>query len=268
MIQIGIIGCGTIGSALARAIQKRFRKLARLTYVSDINPVQIQKLRKKVKAKFHSVSVSELIRKSDFVIETASVQASSEIIPKVLSIGKSILVLSVGGILAIPNLESLLRNTRGCVYIPSGGIAGIDAVLAAKTGRIRSVQITTRKPLRSFRNAPYFSKNGVRFKTIKKPTLIFEGNAREAIRYFPENVNVAVTLSLAGIGPRKTRVRIFTSPTYHYNMHEIEIKGSFGRIVSQVTNLPSRENPKTSALAIGSAIATLEKFFKNFKIGT
>jgi len=269
MIQIGIIGCGTIGSALARAIQKRFSKVARLAYVSDINPGQIQKLRKKIRSpRFQAVSISELIEKSDFIIETASVDASCKVIPKVLRADKNILVLSVGGILKISNLNRLLARSRGHVYIPSGGVAGIDAVLAAKTGKIRSVQITTRKPLRSLRNAPYFSKSGLRPEKIKKPTLIFEGNASEAIRNYPENVNVAVTLSLAGIGPKKTRVRIFASPTYRYNMHKIEIEGSFGRIVSQVTNLPSRENPKTSALAIGSAIATLDKIFEKIKIGT
>ncbi len=269
MIQIGIIGCGTIGSALARAIQKRFSKFARLAYVSDINPSQIQKLRKKIRShRFRSVSPTELIKESDFIIETASVDASCKVIPKVLKAGKSVLVLSVGGILKIPNLDRLLTKSRGYVYIPSGGVAGIDAVLAAKTGQIHSVRITTRKPLRSLQSAPYFSKKGFRPERIKKPTLIFEGSAYHAIQNFPENVNVAVTLSLAGIGPRRTRVRIFTSPTYQHNMHKIEIVGSFGRIVSQVTNLPSRENSKTSALAIGSAIATLEKIFKKIKIGT
>ena len=189
-------------------------------------------------------------------------------VPKVLACGKDVLALSVGGILEIKNLNRLLARSRGRVYIPSGGVAGIDAVLAAKTGQIHSVRITTRKPLRSLRSAPYFSKNGFRPEQIKKPTLIFKGNAYEAIRNFPENVNVAATLSLAGIGPKRTHVQIFTSPTYRYNVHEIEINGSFGRIISQVTNLPSQENPKTSALAIGSAIATLEKIFDHIKIGT
>lgn len=270
MIQVGIIGCGTIGSALAQAIQKRFSRIARLAYVSDINPNQIQKLRKRLRSspRFRAVSISKLIQKSNFIIETASIDASCKVIPKVLKAGKSVLVLSVGGILKISNLDRLLARSRGHVYIPSGGVAGIDAVLAAKTGQIRSVRITTRKPLRSFRNAPYFLKNRLQLEKIKKPTLIFEGNASDAIQNFPENVNVAVTLSLAGIGPKKTRVRIFTSPTYQHNMHEIEVQCSFGRIVSRVTNLPSRENPKTSALAIGSAIATLDKIFEKIKIGT
>ena len=269
MIQVGIIGCGNIGSALARAIQKRFSKFARLAYVADVNPKQIQKLHKKIKSsRFRAVSINQLVKKSDFIIETASVGASREVIPKVLKAGKDILVLSVGGILHISNLGRLVANSRGHIYIPSGGIGGIDAVLAARTGKIHSVRITTTKPLRSLQSAPYFLRNGFRLKKIKKPTLIFQGNALQAIRNFPENVNVAATLSLAGIGPLKTHVQIFASPTSRYNKHEIEVEGSFGRMRTQVTNLPSRENPKTSALAIGSAIATLEKIFKTVKIGT
>ncbi|OGW87038.1 MAG: hypothetical protein A3C35_00760 [Omnitrophica bacterium RIFCSPHIGHO2_02_FULL_46_11] len=269
MIQLGIIGCGTIGSALAKAVEKKFSRIARLAYVSDINPVQIEKFRKKIAAsKFRAVPVSHLIQKSDFIIETASLCAAEQVIPKVLKSGKDILVLSVGGILNIKHLQSLIRKSRGHIYIPSGGIAGIDAVLASKTGTINSVRITTRKPLSSLQNSPYFLRNRSRLGAIRKPKLVFEGNAAEAIRNFPENVNVAVTLSLAGIGPERTRVRIFTSPTYRYNMHEIEIKSSFGQIVTHVTNIPARENPKTSALAIGSAVATLEKIFSRFKIGT
>jgi len=269
MIQIGILGCGTIGSALAKAVLKKFSDKAHLRYVSDHHPDQISKLRKQLKgANFKAVSISELVRKSDFIIEAASVKASEKVVPLVLLAGKEILVLSVGGILKIKNLPNLLNHSKGRVYVPSGGIAGIDAVLGAKNGGIKSVRITTRKPLKSLRQAPFFIRKGFQAQKIKKPTLIFEGDALKAIENFPENVNVAATLSLAGIGPRKTRIRIYTSPTYHYNMHEIEIRGGYGRIMTQVINLPSKENSKTSALAIGSAIATLEKILSPIKIGT
>ena len=269
MIQIGILGCGTIGSALAKAVLKKFSNKACLKYVSDRHSEQILKLRKQLKpALFEAVSMPELVRKSDFIIEAASVKASEQIVPLVLAAGKEILVLSVGGILGIQNIFALLKHSKGRIYIPSGGIAGIDAVLGSRNGGIKSVQITTRKPLKSLKTAPFFIKKGFKVEKIKKTKLIFKGNALKAIENFPENVNVAATLSLAGIGPRKTRVRIFTSPTYRYNMHEIEIHSGYGRMVTQVTNLPSKENPKTSALAIGSAVALLEKIFSPIKIGT
>lgn len=268
MIQIGILGCGTIGSALAKAALKKFSQKACLRYVSDHHPDQINRLRKQLKANFASVSMSELITHSDFIIEAASIKASEEIVPLVLAAGKEILVLSVGGILKIKNLNDLLKRSRGRVYIPSGAIAGIDGVLGAQNGGIKSVQITTCKPLKSLIHAPFFVKKGFQAEKIKKQTLIFKGNALSAIENFPENVNVAATLSLAGIGPKKTKVRIYTSPKYRYNAHKIEIRGGYGQIMTQVINLPSRENPKTSALAIGSAIATLEKIFSPIKIGT
>ncbi len=189
-------------------------------------------------------------------------------IPIALRHHKNLIVLSVGGVLQIPTLQSLLKKSRGQIYVPSGAIAGVDAVLAGKALRIRQIQVTTRKPLRSLSGSPYFKMRRLDLAKIKRPTLIFDGSAFQAIRCFPQNINVAATLSLAGIGPRKTRVRIFASPTYHYNTHEIEIKGGFGRIVTKVRNVPSGENPKTSALAIGSTVALLEKLFDRLKVGT
>lgn len=67
---------------------------------------------------------------------------------------------------------------------------------------------------------------------------------------------------------KKTRVRIVTSPEYTKNIHEIEIIGNFGKIITRTENIPSKTNPKTSELAILSAIATLEGITDNLRIGT
>ena len=269
MTRIGIIGCGTLGSHVAKALEKKFSRVARLSYVSDVNPVQVERLWHMLrKSRPRFVSFQTLISKSDFIIETASVGAAAEAIPCALRLGKRIMVMSVGGVLFVKDLPALLHRTRGALYIPTGAIAGIDGVLASKMGRLRQVRITTRKPLAGLKNSPFFKKKRLSSKSIRKPTLIFEGNVRQAIRNFPENVNVAATLSLAGLGPARTRVRVFTSPTYRFNSHEIEVIGDFGEMTTRVSNRPSRENPKTSMRAIGSAVATLEKIFQPFKIGT
>ena len=103
---------------------------------------------------------------------------------------------------------------------------------------------------------------------IKKETVIFEGTASEAIKGFPKNVNVCATLSLAGIGSQKTKVKIITSPDYKANIHEIELEGDFGKLVARTENVPTPENPKTSFLASLSAIATLKNILNVAKIGT
>ena len=81
-------------------------------------------------------------------------------------------------------------------------------------------------------------------------------------------MNVSAVLSLAGVGPARTRVRIVTSPEYTKNTHEVEIVGDCGKIMTRTDNVPSKANPKTSALAIYSAIATLEGITKSVRIGT
>src|SRR3989338_3090720 len=150
MIKIGLIGCGAIGSQLARVIEQKFRDVARLVYVSDLDREKIRKLAKKIRSgKFHAISTLELIHKSNFIIEAASQEAARAYVPQALKYHKDILVLSVGGLLQIPNLSRLLRKSKSRVYVPSGAIAGVDAVVAAKTLGIKKVQITTRKPLAS-----------------------------------------------------------------------------------------------------------------------
>jgi aspartate dehydrogenase len=267
--KIGIIGCGAIGTAVAKAINRKFSRRARLAYVSDIDSSRARRLRSMLRSdRPRAVSNLELIAKSDLVVEAASAEAALEAVPIAVRRGKQILVLSVGGLLRIKNLPHLLARSTGYVHVPSGAVSGIDAVLAAKKYHISKLRITTRKPLRSLIRSPFFSRKPPSGRRIRKPTLIFQGNALEAIKQFPENVNVAATLSLAGIGPRRTRVRVYASPTYRNNTHEVEFEGRFGRVTSRMANLPSRANGKTSKLAIGSAIATIEKIFAQMKIGT
>jgi aspartate dehydrogenase len=81
-------------------------------------------------------------------------------------------------------------------------------------------------------------------------------------------VNVAASLSLAGIGPEKTRVRIIADPKIERNVHEIFVKGEFGELEVKMRNVPSPGNPKTSYLAALSAIATLKKISSNVRVGT
>ena len=266
MLKIGIVGCGAIGSELARAIERRFKTSAKLAYLCDSNPQAIQQLKKKLKLSAQAVSISELVRKSDFVIEAASQKAALEIVPLAIRLKKRIMVMSVGGLLKMN--RTLSQVGQGLLYVPSGAVSGIDGLLASRYGKIKRVTLTTRKPLASLKDAPFFKKSKWSKKEIKKPTVIFEGSAASAIEQFPQNINVAATLSLAGIGAKRTRVRIVTSPTYTCNSHQIELEGSFGRIRTLTENVPSKANPKTSALAIYSAIACLEKIFSPFKIGT
>ena len=123
------------------------------------------------------------------------------------------------------------------------------------------------KPPGAFKGVRYLEDRKVDLDSIQRATIIFEGHARDAVRYFPRNVNVAATVSLAGIGFEKTKVRLVADPSAKMNTHRLIIKGDIGEIEVSCRNLPSRSNPKTSRLAALSAIAAVKKMKENVWVG-
>jgi len=179
-----------------------------------------------------------------------------------------IMIMSVGGVLGNEDLLKKLDKSNIKVYMPSGALAGIDAIKAAGCAGISSVTLVTRKPPKGLEGAFYIEKNKIDLKKIKKETVVFSGNVNEAVKGFPKNINVSAILSLAGIGAKDTHIKIVVVPGSTTNSHEIIAQGVFGKIVTRTENVPSPTNPKTSYLASLSAIATLKGIVKNIKIGT
>jgi aspartate dehydrogenase len=212
------------------------------------------------------LDTDHLIKRCDIIVEAASAAVSADILGRCIAKKKDVLIMSVGGL--IGKKELLKKAVKSRVYIPSGAICGIDGLKSASAGRIDSVTLTTRKPIRGLKGAPYLKEKGMDLDAIKGETVVFEGSASDAVKGFPQNVNVSAVLSLAGIGGAKTKVRIVTSPSYDKNIHEIEITGNFGRLTTRAENVPSKTNPKTSELAILSAIATLKAIASSVRIGT
>ncbi len=266
-VKVGIIGCGAIGSEIAFACEGRLRKKMHLVAICDKETSRAKALQAKLKGAVSIVDRSELIRKSDLVVEAAGASVSPDVVRECMRHNKDVLVMSVGGLLGSMRLLSAIRRARSKVYLPSGAICGLDGIKAASIGRIRSATLTTRKPPRSFEGAPYLEGKGLDVKALESETVLFEGTAREAVAAFPQNINVAAAVSLACAGKEVT-VRIVASPGYARNVHTLEVEGDFGKITTRTENVPSEKNPKTSALAILSAIATLEGIADNVRLGT
>ena len=267
-IKVGIIGCGTIGSALAKILSREFRSRAVLACLCDRQKQKAQRLARTLSAKIRIVPLEQLIRQCDLVIEAASAAVSARIARESLARHKHALIMSVGGLLSDGNFMRALKRSRGKLWIPSGAVAGVDALLAAREAKLRRVTLITTKPASALAQAPYF-------RTRKFPALhggksrcIFKGSAREAVRGFPQNINVAAILSLAGIGASRTHVEIWASRAARMNRHEVVIEGDFGKMRALTENVSSPGNPKTSYLAVLSAAATLRRIFSPLQLGT
>lgn len=191
-----------------------------------------------------------------------------ELLRKAVRKRKDILIMSVGGVLGNEKLLDAAAKKGIRVIMPSGAISGIDALKAAKKTGIESVTITTRKPPKSLSNIKYLTDKGVDVSAVSGETVLFEGNVTDAVKAFPKNINVSALLALAGIGPEKTKVKIVTSPEYTRNVHEIEIRGSAGTVLTRTENVPSEKNPGTSYLAVLSAKSALDQYFSTVQIGS
>jgi len=260
---VGLVGCGTIGTQLALAIESGNIANASLAGLFDI----VNSNAKSLKSKLNSnpeiyFDFDALINSSaNIIIEAASQQAVRDFGRPIIEANKDLMIMSVGALADRTFLAELLdlaavMNGHSRIYVPTGAIAGIDAIRSVRNV-LDSLTLTTTKSPKALAGAPFLEKSSVNLDTITKITAIYEGSAAEAVKLFPANVNVAAILSLAGIGAYKTKVRIVVDPKATTNQHEITATGSFGDIKITVNNVTTPGNPKTSFLAILSAIECL-----------
>jgi aspartate dehydrogenase len=258
MLKVGIVGMGVIGKAVARAASGDIPGVT-LAGVTVRNPATA--------VGYPAYPLDELVLRSDLIVEAATRMALREFGPTVLTAGKHLMVLSVGALIGVLDDWTRLAEKHGCrILVPAGAIAGLDGVKAAREGAITSVTMETRKPPRGLAGAPYIEERHIDLDAIREETLIFEGPATEAVKAFPANVNVVAALSLAGIGPERTRIKLFATPGQQRNQHRITVEGEFGRLVIEVENVPSA-NPRTGVLSYLSAIAMLRELGAPLRVG-
>lgn len=248
-MKIGLIGFGSIGRHLAAGLGKE------IEWVVDADPAAKELVDKMGIGCGFYPEVPKGCGGAELVVEAASQQAVPLLLPCLENC--DVMVMSVGALADGKLLSQLVwaaEKNRRTIYLPSGAIGGFDAI-SAVAGAAKEVVLETTKPPSAFE------------RDDKVRTVIFEGNASEACRLYPKNVNVSATLALAGIGFEKTWVRIVSDPEALYNAHRIFVKSEAGRMVLEFENLPSKENPKTSALAALSALRRIRKINETLQIG-
>jgi aspartate dehydrogenase len=266
MKSIGIVGCGAIGRALLKAhgagtlgvdvtgVTSRTEKAAR-DFLSTLGKPVLY------------LDRASLVDRSDLVVEAAGQGVVAELAREVFAAGKDFMVISVGALLDHPEVIERARQAGRMLFVPSGAIAGLDGIKGACVGKVEHVTITTRKPPAGLDGAPYLVERGISLEGLAEEREVFSGTAREACRGFPANVNVSAAVSLAGIGPDRTRIRILAVPGLERNCHDVEVEGEFGRLLIHVENVPS-ENPKTGRLTALSIIRSVRDAADSVRVGT
>jgi aspartate dehydrogenase len=267
MLKAGIIGYGTIGKSIAELIQTQQAGDIELQSVLVRNPNRIEE---QSRLPFSITSDEEFFfnHDLDIVIEAAGHQALQLYGKKALETGSHLVIISVGALAENEFLETLHKTAQDNnkqILIPSAAIGGLDRIAAGVLGEIEEITLITRKPVKSWYGT--IAEEKVNLETISEPYCIFEGNARNASKLFPENVNVSATLSLAGIGFERTNVQVYVDPTIQRNIHIIKAKGFFGEIEISVQNQPYKQNPKSSPIVAMSIAKVLKNLTSSIVIG-
>jgi len=264
--RIGIVGCGSIGRSLLRAADEGRLPVA----VAGVSSRTEESARAFCAALHHPVdylSLDDLVTASDLLIETAGGHVVPDLADRAFSAGKDLMVISVGALLDHPDIMERARATGCRLIVPSGAIAGLDGIKSASSGHIDHVSLTSRKPPRALNGAPYLVQHGISLAGLTEARELFYGPAREAVQGFPDNLNISAAISLAGIGPDLTTVRIYADPAVQRNCHDIEVEGEFGLLRVHIENIPS-ENPKTGRLTALSIIRAVRDAADPVRIGS
>lgn len=266
-IRVAIAGLGAIGKSLATHLANGVVPGVILTAVSAKNQDKAGEFVRSLAHPVKLLSIFELEPEADVIVECAPAEILSDIISPFLLAKKKAIVLSVGAILFRPELIELAKTTGGTIMVPTGALLGLDAVIAAAEGEIFSVKMVTNKPPLGLKGAPHLIDNNISVDGLTEPLKVFSGNAREAAKGFPANLNVVVALALAGIGPEKTQLEIWADPTVVRNTHTIIVDSDSAKFSMKMENIPS-ENPKTGRIVAQSVIAMLRKMQATLQIGT
>lgn len=265
-LRVGLAGLGAVGLEVARRIEAGIPGLV----LSAVAVRDADKARRSLPQLGNGIALlpaEKLAESCDLVVECLPPALFRNVATSVIERGKLFMPLSVGQLLEHWDLVARAKQSGARILVPTGALIGLDAVRAAAEGTIHSVTMVTRKPPAGLEGAPYLVERGITLKGLNTAHKVFDGSARDGARGFPANVNVAAALSLAGIGPDRTRLEIWADPTIDRNTHRIEVEADVARFSMSIAGIPSA-NPRTGRIVPLSTIAALRALVSELKVGT
>jgi aspartate dehydrogenase len=258
-MRVSVLGCGAIGGTVARALRDGRVEGAELVGVSHRDPVDPPDL--------PVIDEATAIGESDLVAECAGHAALTETGPRVVAAGVDLLVASVGA-LTDEELLATLSAGPGRIQLTTGAIGGLDLLRSAATmGGLDWVRITTTKRP-SILGQSWMDKSELkRLQDTETPLVLRRGTARDIAKAFPRSANVAASVALAVGSWDRVEAAVVADPRVERTIHVIEAEGPAGHYRFEIDNLPSAENPTTSAIvpyavlrAIGDLATTSPTF--------
>jgi aspartate dehydrogenase len=267
-LKVGLAGFGTVGQDLARRLVAGAIPEIKLTAVAARDLGRAKTNAAALTPAPKVVSLADLPNHADVIVECATADAFPEIARTVVTAGKMLIAVSVGGLPNCPELVDLAQKHGARVRVASGALPGLDIIRSAKEGTIRSVKLTSRIRPDSLAHEKYIRDRGFDFTTPPgQPVMVFAGSARDAALAFPRHFNVAVTLSLGGIGFERTQIEVWADKDIRGAIHHVEVEADDIALTLISRNRPS-DNPRTSRIVAPSILAALRSLVAPVLVGS
>ncbi len=268
MKTVAIAGFGAIGKVLARRLltgKHGFELAAIGARDAAKTALDVERV---LGRKIAVVVSAELAGRADVLLECVPTAAFRSVVEPALRAGMTVITVSGAALLDHMDLEQVAARHGGRLILATGAILGLDAMRAVRIGSIEKVHMITRKPPKSLATAKHVVEQGMDLHKVDAATLLFEGTAREAARQFPANVNVAAALAQACCGPDRMTIEIWTDPAVERNTHRVVVEADTARLVVEIANVPSEDNPGTGKITALSMLAALERLNAPLVVGT
>ncbi len=256
--RVALIGCGAIAEEFVRCLEAA-GEAARIVCALEV-PAQLDAARRRLGGRFAVTDdIDELLAcEASLVIECAGQGALKAHAQRVLASGRHCIAASTGAFADRAFVASLAQSVLPSrLWIPSGAIAGVDGLLAARTAGMDAVTYTSGKPPHAWDGTP--AEVMLQGEARKRRVEFFEGSAREAARDYPQNANVGATIALASLGLDRTRVKLVSDPVLAGPLGTIDASGAFGVFHFDILAYASPTNPKTSAITAHSIALALHR---------
>ena len=249
-LKVGVAGLGSIGSVVANALDAGIEGL-QLEAVSTGGPHSFSR-------PIDNVSFKELAERCDLIVEALPAEIVPALARPVFEKQKDLILISSCALLLSPKILDIHKDSHSRIYVPAGALRGIKDLKHWASEGITQAKIKSTKHPSGFEGAPYVEKMGTEMAQISVLTKIYDGTAAEAAKGFPANVNVAATLSFAGIGPDKTLVELWADPNAEGNTHEVQVIAGGKPKIGIAASKTSTENRKSSTSTADSIIDVLK----------
>ncbi|BDZ40133.1 aspartate dehydrogenase domain-containing protein [Microbacterium suwonense] len=199
----------------------------------------------------------------DVIVEASTQQAVQERVPALLDSGVDVILLSVGALADAGLRSALLRRMpgRGLLIPCTGAIGGLDQVRALRAaGPLTAVSLESRKLPATLIQQWMPSDLQATLRAGDAEIVLADGPAGEVAQRFPASANVAAALALAADAWDIATARVVADPDAAATRHEIRAAGALGEVRAIVTNAPSPERPRSSAVVAWAALRALDDY--------